>query len=308
MLNIRNILFPTDYSNCAAQALEHAIYLASNCRARLHVIHASSREQDASQDTNHHLLEKKKLHERLDSVARERMDGNVPEFVKDFADKVVHIEAVKGGEVSDLILQYAAAHDIDLIVMGTHGRRGLGYMFLGNIAQEVVRFAKCPVYTVRESERFQSPDNTNIILAPVDFSENSKAAISMAREAAVLYRAKLELLHVVPNTLYSPYNIFGEETNLRLTHDMAERYEKEMKQLFDASPGPGVMVKFKVVTGHVVSESLEYARSNKFDLIVIATHGVTGSKHFVLGGVAEKIIRRAPCPVLTVKSFGKSLI
>jgi len=308
MLNIRNILFPTDYSNCAAQALEHAVYLANYYRAKLHIVHANVFDQEDPQDPDHHLPDTKKLHEQLNSIARERMNSNLQAYVKGFREEVISMEVLRGFSAADLILQYASERDIDLIVMGTHGRRGLGYMFLGNIAQEVVRFAQCPVYTVRESEKPLSPDNKNVVLSPVDFSEYSKAAISMAREAADLYSAKLELLHVVKNTLYSPYNIFEEKTNLRLPQDMAERYEKEMKQLFYASPGPGVLVKFKVVTGHVVSEILEYARSNNIDLIVIATHGITGLKHFVLGGIAEKVIRRAPCPVLTVKSFGKSLI
>jgi nucleotide-binding universal stress UspA family protein len=308
MINIRNILVPTDYSNCAAQALEHAIYLANYCRAKLHIIHADVRDQEEPQDPDGRLPKMKQIHEQLNSIAMEKLNSNLQAYVKGFREEVVTKEILGGGSEADLILQYARDHDVDLIVMGTHGRRGLGYMFLGNIAQEVVRFATCPVYTVRESEKPQSPDDKNLVLCPVDFSEYSKAAVSMAREAAHLYRAKLQLLHVVKNTLYSPYNIFEEKNNLRLPQEMAERYEKEMKQLFDASPGPGVRVEFKVATGHVVSEILEYISSNGVDLIVIATHGMTGLMHFVLGGVAEKVIRRALCPILTVKSFGKSLI
>ena len=308
MMNIRNILFPTDYSNCAAQAMEHALYLANYCRAKLHIIHADVVSQEDAQASTDQLPKMRQLHDELNTLAMEKIQSDLQTSVKGFREEVVTMELVGGGSEADLILQYARENDVDLIVMGTHGRRGLGYVFLGNIAQEVVRFATCPVYTVRESEKPHSPDKTNVILCPVDFSENSKAAISMAREAAHLYKARLQLLHVVKNTLYSPYNIFEEKNTLRLPQEMAERYEKEMKQQFDASPGPGVLVEFKVATGHVVSEIQEYVQSNPIDLIVIATHGMTGLKHFVLGGVAEKVIRRALCPVLTVKSFGKSLI
>jgi len=236
------------------------------------------------------------------------MDSDLQSYVEGFKEEVINMEVLSGFSPADLILKYAGVKDIDLIVMGTHGRRGLGYMFLGNIAQEVVRVAQCPVYTVRESEKSPSPKKTNVILTPVDFSDHSKAAISMAREVAGLDNAKLELLHVVKNTLHSAYNIFEEKTILSLQKDTVSRYQGEMKQIFDDSPGPDTPVEFKVVTGHVVSEILEYARCNNIGLIVISTHGATGLKRFLLGSVAEKVIRRAPCPVLTIKSFGKSLV
>ena len=113
----------------------------------------------------------------------------------------------------------------------------------------------------------------------MDFSDYSKAAVSIAREAADLYGAKLELLHVVENRLYSAYNVFGEKTILRLQQDIVDESQKRMKQVFDESRGPDIAAEFKVVTGHIVSEILEYARCNNVDLIVISTHGLTGLKH-----------------------------
>ena len=308
MMNIKNILFPIDYSKCAAQALEHALYLAKYYRAKLHIIHAVVLHQEDPHYPSQHLPNPKELHEKLNDIFREEMNGDLREYIQGFNEEVVSIEELRGLSAAEMILEYVNARDIDLIVMGTHGRRGLGYMFLGSIAQEVVRVAPCPVYTVRESEKPQSPRKINVILSPVDFSDYSRAALSMARETADVYGAKLELLHDVENKLYNAYNIFGEKTILRLQQDVVNKSRKKMKQFLDLSPGPGVRAEFKVVTGHVVSEILEYARSNSIDLIVISTHGVTGLKHFLLGGVAEKVIRRAPCPVLTVKSFGKSLI
>ncbi len=308
MLNIKNILFPTDYSKCAAQALEHALYLAKYYNARLHIIHAIVLHQEDPRNPERYPPNPKELHERLNNIVREGMDNDLQAYIEGFKEEVISMEELRGFSAADLILKYAKVRDIDLIVMGTHGRRGLGYMFLGSIAQEVVRVAPCPIYTVRESEKPLSPKNKKVILSPVDFSDNSKAAVSIAREAADLYGAKLELLHVVENRLYSAYNVFGEKTILQLQQDIVDESQKRMKQIFDESTGPDIGVEFKVVTGHIVSEILEYARCNNVDLIVIATHGLTGLKHFLLGSIAEKVIRRAPCPVLTVKSFGKSLI
>lgn len=63
-----------------------------------------------------------------------------------------------------------------------------------------------------------------------------------------------------------------------------------------------------VTVGHPAAEVLTYATTHEVDLIVIATHGRTGMKHFLMGSVAEKVVRMAPCPVFTVKSFGKALL
>ena len=83
--------------------------------------------------------------------------------------------------------------------------------------------------------------------------------------------------------------------------------KKELRRIFTEHSGPNVKWEFKAIAGHVANEILEYSLNNEVDLIVIATHGLSGLKHFLLGSVAEKVIRRAPCPVLTVKSFGASL-
>ena len=128
----------------------------------------------------------------------------------------------------------------------------------------------------------------------------------MARETAALYNANLRLLHIVEQvsypTFYTP-NIGLEKT---LNTNIALLARKEMERFFDKAQGPDIPADFQVTQGHVIDEILEYINNNSIDMIVIATHGLSGLKHLLLGSVAEKVIRRAPCPVLTVKAFGKN--
>jgi len=308
VLNIKNILFPTDFSKCAAQALEHALFLAKHFNAKLHMIHAIALHQDDPHNPAYHFPNHRELQEKLGELARLRMGSAIQASAgKDNGIDIV-IEEIRGYSVAGLIHEYAKSRDIDMIVMGTHGRRGLNYMFLGSVAQEVVREAPCPVYTIREAEIPAVPQRINTILAPIDFSDHARIAVSAAREAAALYDAKLQILHVVESV---PYPTFYEPemvVNRTLAVDISETAGKEMKRFFDMSPGPDISAEFQVIEGHVVYEILEYAGSNNIDLIVIATHGLSGLKHLLLGSVAEKVIRRAPCPVLTVKAFGKNPI
>jgi nucleotide-binding universal stress UspA family protein len=308
VLKIKNILYPTDFSKCAAQAQAHALFLAKRFQCRLHIVHAIVLHRDDPHNPAHHFPDPEELYEKLKNMASDRMDNDL-KASHESADEVdIVMKELRGISATDLILEYADANDIDLIVMGTHGRRGLGYMLLGSIAQEVVREAACPVYTIRESEPAPKTGKIRRILAPMDFSDHSKTAVSIAREAAALYNAKLQLLHVVESVV--PPSIYGFEVepNIRLQQDAFDRSEEEMKRIFSGSPGPDVPAEFNIATGHVVNEILECARSKNVDLIVIATHGLSGFKHLLLGSVAEKVIRMAPCPVLTLKAFGKSLI
>lgn len=304
MLNIKNILLPTDFSNCATQALEHALYLAKCCNATLHIFHAIVLHQRDPHNPAFHFPDLQELQGKLKKTARERMDGDLRASSESEKAVDVVMEEAWGISATGLILEYAEEHQIDLIVMGTHGRRGLGYMFLGSIAEEVVRKSPCPVFTVRESAKPRLPRNTEKILSPIDFSDHSIMAMLTAREVANLYNAGLQILHVIEETTHPAFYGIGREIVWGLRAEIVNRSQNELSRIFNEHKEPKVAWEFKIVAGHVANEILEYALHNSVDLIVLATHGLTGLKHFLLGSVAEKVIRRAPCPVITVKPFG----
>lgn len=304
MLNIKNILFPTDFSNCAAQALEHALFLAKQTGASVHLIHAIVLHQEDPHNPAYHFPDPVELQEKLGRVAKEMMHTTLQASSQNNENIDIIVEELRGYSTPHLILEYARSRDIDLIVMGTHGRRGLDYMFLGSVAQEVVREASCPVYTIRESEQPRLPQRIDTILSPIDFSAYSGAALSVALEAVRMYGAKLQILHVIEKAVYPSFY----EPPPKSDTNLLELVQEEIARFYAESAGTEGGAEFNVVQGHVVHEILEFAKRKKVDLIVIATHGLSGLKHLLLGSVAEKIIRQAPCPVLTVKAFGKRLI
>ena len=140
------------------------------------------------------------------------------------------------------------------------------------------------------------------ILAPTDFSEHSQQAIQYARELAQTFGATLVLLHVVE---LPPYPIEGlppsqlggtllEDLEQQATSDLAQVLAKEAE----------VTVVRRVVVGIPYRRIVEVAADEKVDLIVMATHGRTGFSHLFMGSVAEKVVRTAPCPVLTIRPTG----
>ena len=141
------------------------------------------------------------------------------------------------------------------------------------------------------------------ILSPVDFSENSNHALQYALTLADLGGAELVLLHVVEAisypqsaTLFEP--LLGE---VDLTMKLQSAFEEQLQQQVSKLQGEYINVRGKTVTGNTFMEIIQAAREEAADMIVMGTHGRTGLAHVLIGSVAEKVVRGAPCPVLTVK-------
>ena len=147
------------------------------------------------------------------------------------------------------------------------------------------------------------------ILVPVDFSEGARAAMELAAAFARPFEAAIELYHVwqPPPLVPVPLVVVSPEQGRPLTLEQLARTEAgtQMKDLVDALHRLGIgSVTSRVGVGDPAHEILDLARVGKFDLIVMGTHGRHGIAHALLGSVAEKVVRRATCPVLTVRSPG----
>lgn len=138
------------------------------------------------------------------------------------------------------------------------------------------------------------------ILFPTDFSEPAKEAQHHAMALAERFDAELHLLHVVaPIMPYpdasAPWVMPEAEVNLQI-----DAAEKRLAREVDALWAAAHPTKYATITGFAVDEILKYAEENSIDLIVVGTHGHTGLSRFLIGSVAEKVVRLAKCPVLTV--------
>lgn len=136
------------------------------------------------------------------------------------------------------------------------------------------------------------------ILVPVDFSVCAQTAVRYALGMAAQFQATVTLVHVVEQIIYPGDWMYPPLANSDFAVEKREEVVKKMQALVHE---PGVSVNYMVRVGRAWQEVTEIAKETKADLLVIATHGYTGIKHALLGSVAEKIVRHAPCPVLTVR-------
>jgi nucleotide-binding universal stress UspA family protein len=306
MLTLNRILVPTDFSPGSERALDAALALAQEFDAELHMLHAVVLHADDPNDPAHHFPDAEEIRLRLERTADRRMESGIAE--RSAGDLKIRHSNRRGLSVAPTILEHALEFDPDLIVMSTHGRRGLENVLLGSVTEEVVRFANCPVLTVRSGEEARAFPSTAPILVPVDYSEYSRQALTLARNFASRFGASICALHVFERPIHPEVYLGGMPLDSPDFRTVEGSLREALATFVAESPGPEVHASLHVVEGRAVRAILDFVADNGVGLVVIATHGLTGLAHVLLGSVSEKVVRRATCPVLSVKPFGKSLL
>jgi nucleotide-binding universal stress UspA family protein len=140
------------------------------------------------------------------------------------------------------------------------------------------------------------------ILYPTDFSESSLEALKYAVSFAREYKARLVLMHVVNEQMFSEgLSLPRLAAPEALGEELAAEAERQMRVLIPADVRAGLDLEQVILHGMPFLEIIRYAKANEIDLIVIGTHGRSGMEHIIFGSTAEKVVRKAPCPVLSVK-------
>ena len=306
MLQLQKILFPTDFSRCAEQALAHAVFLAEKYGAEIHVLHVVTLFNDQPSIISDEITETEVTIRKLEDIAEKQLNKVVD--AKGSDDMKIITATKREVSAAPAILEYTSDYNIDLIVMGTHGRRGLGHLLLGSAAEEVVRLAPCPVFTIRELKEPKPVMQVNNILVPIDFSNHSQKALNYATEIAQSYNSRLQVLHIIEETMHPAFSVTGKSSIFDLIPGIEDDCRKRTEKMLKAAVPDKVKSNIYIKGGRAASDIIKFAKENSTDLIVIATHGLTGLEHMLLGSVTEKVVRMAHCPVFTVKAFGKSLI
>jgi len=139
------------------------------------------------------------------------------------------------------------------------------------------------------------------ILVPIDFSDYSKNALKYAINFVKVFNAEMFLIYVVEPVIYPPDFSMGQIAIPSVNTEWDERAKEELKKLAETEIPKEIKVQTIVKTGKPFIEIIDTASEKDVDLIVIATHGHSGVEHILFGSTAEKVVRKAPCPVLTLR-------
>ncbi len=292
MVKIERILCPSDFSDSSERAYDYGLSLARHYNAELYLLHVvrpviiGYPEYAVPDSVN-------TFYGELSEYAEEQLR----EFAKTHAAGDVQAKVVvEEGVVTESIIDFARDNSVDLIVMGTHGRRGFQRLTLGSVTERVLRKAGCPVLAVRRpAHDFVAPGDKGKtldlrkILFCSDFSECSQRALQYALSMAAEYRSELSLLHVLEH-LSSPQE--REAENNRIVRRLEEAVPAEMRSCCTIKP--------VVRAGRPYEEIVKLAEQDHTDLVVVGVRGRNILDLALFGSTTHRVLQLGSCPVLAV--------
>jgi nucleotide-binding universal stress UspA family protein len=294
---IENILFACDFSGPSERAFRYGMDLAERTGATLHCLYVQEVSMGPFVGGNPSPEAGEK---GLRAEFVEKCETSLQPQVQTAGVDEVSYAVERASAVAPAVVQFVDTHDMDLVVMGTHGRRGVRRALFGSVAEEVLRTAPCPVLTARGQEDPAPPSSrVSRIVAPVDFSEPSRHAVRYAARLTSVYDVPLTLLHVVE--LPKIPTVYEVEFSDADPQEVAARVEAELEE-WAASVATEGTVSTAVETGDSAEGILRVADAPD-DLIVMATRGTSGVKRTMLGSVAEGVLRGAVGPVISCRAF-----
>ncbi len=293
----QKVLIATDFSPASKVAISRGLDLARQFGAQVHLLHVVPVAETAGIPALEPMPPAQDWLPAALAEARSNMQELVSSLELDGLDVETHV--IESDFPAPGILRYAETHDIDVVTVGTHGRRGLRRLLVGSVAEEVVRLAACTVFTCT-SDVDEVASWPREILVPFDFSKAAKEALTTAHELSRLYHSPIRVLHVVarPNwpAEYSGSGMYVLESLPGILEAAEKSLEKEVQKIGDFPGG----VETEISVGGASEQILETAAARDVDLIVMGNRGLSGIRHVLLGSVADRVIRSAASPVLVI--------
>jgi len=287
-VSFKNILYATDFSPASESALPYVLGIARRYGSKVHALHVRfpATYPVVGPEALPQIMEAAEEQAKIDAEQLHTMFSEVP-----------HDVTVGEGDLWPTINEIVRDKKMDLIVIGTHGRTGVGRALLGSVAEEIFRKAFCPVLTVGPHVSRDTARRLEMkqILYATDFSPESLEALPFAVSLAQEHEARLTLLNVAeePKTgeLVNPQH-YAESTLRRLRQLVPAEAERWCEPGFLAERGPAA------------EKILEVATALGADLIVLGVRGAggqMGTATHLANATAHRIVTQAQCPVLTVR-------
>ncbi|MFC7135374.1 MULTISPECIES: universal stress protein [Salinibaculum] len=284
-----DILLPFDGSDGAAAALHHAAEIAHWADATIHVLCVADTRRESVSVVETQVV---------DALVQEGKD-TVEEAEKTLSTLGVDYESdVVQGNPAPTIVEYAAQYDHDLLVMPTHGRKGLSRYLIGSVTEKVVRLASIPVLTVRMQSDEQLAFPYENLLIPTDGSAGASRAAAHGLSLAGSLDATVHALSVV-----DAVSLGLDVRSAISAQKQEETANSAVEDLIADAETHGVTETVRhIAHGKPIESILETIESNDIDAVVMGTTGRRGTDRILLGSVAEKTVRSAPVPVMTIGS------
>jgi nucleotide-binding universal stress UspA family protein len=284
-ITLKNILFATDFSQVADAAAPIAIQIARRYGAKVYGVHVNQFE-------NYALASPEAWSAMAQAAEKEAKEHN--QHLEEQINGVEHEVVIAEGNISEVISNLIQQKEIDLVVLGTRGRKGLGKALLGSVAEQILRQASCPVLTVGPHVNLWSDEYAKMreILYATDLVTDTPIAAPYAISLAQENQALLVLLHVIENPKPGDLVDSPEGVNLKV---------RKLHQVVTEQAGLWCEPNYIVEQGPAAEKILDVAKRRHTDLIVLGVRPAKGLATHLNIGTVHKVVSQATCPVLTVR-------
>ena len=291
IMKITSLLVATDFSAGAEVALASALPFAQRLGASIHLLHVVEGFSGGAWGSEIYVSNIAELQAAIVRDAEVRL-GRAADAIE---HKLKVTTEVQVGRAAATVVDVARRRKSGLIVSGTHGRTGLSHLLMGSVAETIVRTAPCPVLTARTPR-----EGLRQIVVATDFSPTADAALSCAVGIASAFGASLHLLHVVEDPFRSTVGARYEQTLAEIHEWLMMDARARLSQSLAALRA--ITASSEAIAGTAAAGITGRAANLDADLIVMGTRGRSALAHVLLGSVADRVMRTASCPVVTVRT------
>ena len=297
-VQLKSIICTTDFSDYSNHSIRYGIALAKEFRAKLYVCHVVDLPSAGMYGET--IPDPVEQQHRIMNYTREQLKEIIGEEPFDWEPLITV------GHAASEIARMAEEKEVDLAISATHGRSGLKRLILGSVTERLMRTLPCPLLVVRTMEHdFITPTDQEIrlqrILVGCDFSPDSSVAFQYGLSLAQEFQAELHLIHVIAPLVYKdllkPAKGLGEEVE----QDVRDRLNEGLANMVPEEARNWCAAKTSLLAGHPHEELTKYAVVNNIDLIILGVRGHGLVETLFVGSTTDRVVRRAPCPVLSVR-------
>jgi len=288
----KHILVPLDGSTLAERALAPAASISEVMSAKLTLLRVVPQFAILAADPM--------LYEEMNRMGEDESISYLRSQADNLDLSVLVEVASESGQPPDTIIRFAENHDVDLIMMSSHGRSGLNRWVYGSVAERVLRQAPCATSIINARSAPEVKEHQKI-LVPLDGSELAEQALEPGRILADAMGADLHLLRVTTSA-----NQLLETESMKDVFDGVEdkeivEAEAYLRAKYADAPDDHIFYEVEVAKGTVAAAIVDYALNQDIDLIIMSSHGRTGLRRWVYGSVAEKVLRSACCATMIIR-------
>ena len=296
-VEIKTVFCTTDISDFSNHSISWGMALAKEFRAKLLVCHVIDFPAAVTYGDGPIFF--------MDQQ-NQAMDNAHQEIKQLIGDQPVQWEPlITIGHAADEITRLAEEKGADLVISATHGRSGLKRLIVGSVTERLMRTLHCPLMVVRGPKHdltilTDHTVNFQKILVGCDFSEDSDLALQYGLSLAQEFQSELHLVHVKEPTIYTEWLKTSVDLEETLYHALDDRIRGKLKRMIPKDAANWCIPKIDLLEGKPNEELIGYAKENQISLIVLGVRGQGLVERMFVGSTTDRVIRQAPCPVLSV--------